>query len=651
MQLNQKDTIFKMNNRTLTWLTIGLLSSANVLAEGTTESNLETLVVTASQTEHTELQAPASVSIITSEELDKLAVNDVAEAIGQLPGIHIAQGTNYGRNEIKMRGLDSDYTLILINGRRLYSRDALNSSYGNDFDLSSIPMSAIDRIEVISGPMSSLYGADALGGVVNVILKDANEETHASIGYLHESITDGSGGDLNKVNVSVSGALIKDKLLGSLYIDKSQRDAWRSDLNELSDAIDDREELNVSSNLKWLVNDNQEVDVDLRYNKDTRDSDWGYYGSAYNIKQNLNRINFAVAHTGYWKNVDSRASYNIDYIDLTNNSELNSGVADILQINQTGNVQLSGSIGNNVLTGGLEYSVTSLENNLTLDDDTVYYDSSALYLQDEVKFGDLAITLGGRVDNHEVYGTEFSPRLYGVYNLTDNWVVKGGVGKAFKAPSIDQYSEEYAVLSCRGGCYIYGNAELEAETAVSYELSTSYENNGVGGSITLFKNDIENMITYDYTGYSSGYITYTNIDEAVLEGVELELWYDLTDNITLSGNYTYVDSEDKTDEIDLVQTPEHVANLGLDWQVTDNFSTSASYQYTGEQYLLYATSDNYITESFDVVNLSFQYEPIANLNLKAGINNLFNEERDDVATDNYYILKARSIYAGLTYDF
>lgn len=143
---------------------IGLsLSTTLVNAAETTSVNpdMERIVVTATQTKHSELSAPASVSVINRAELDALVIDDLASAVRYLQGVNISEGTSYGRNEISLRGLDSDYTLILINGRRINSREALTSSYGNDFDLSSIPMSAIERIEVVRGPMSSLYGSEA----------------------------------------------------------------------------------------------------------------------------------------------------------------------------------------------------------------------------------------------------------------------------------------------------------------------------------------------------------------------------------------------------------------------------------------------------------------------------------------------------------
>jgi outer membrane receptor for ferrienterochelin and colicins len=99
---------------------------------------LEDSIVTATQTAHSELRAPASASVVTRADLEKMPVYDLADAVKRLPGVHINTSSGYGRKEIKIRGMDSDYTLLLVNGRRINSRDALTSNYANDFDLSSI---------------------------------------------------------------------------------------------------------------------------------------------------------------------------------------------------------------------------------------------------------------------------------------------------------------------------------------------------------------------------------------------------------------------------------------------------------------------------------------------------------------------------------
>ncbi|MCE2597000.1 TonB-dependent receptor [Motilimonas cestriensis] len=630
-------------------LAAGLLSSCHVMAA---QANNEAIVITATQTKHTELTAPASVSYITREELDKLNVNDVAQAIKHLPGINVNPGTSYGRNEIKIRGLDSDYTLLLVNGRRVNSRDALTSGYGNDFDLSTIPMTAVERIEVIRGPMSSLYGADALGGVVNVILRQPSETTNGSVGYQFDGITQGQGGDTNKVNAYISGALVPEKLLANLIIEKSDRDAWRTKLskNPDADALEAREKLNIYSNVKWLLSAEQDVDLDLIYSKDDRDADWNNWGRAVNNVQELERINAALTHKGYWSAFDSTLRYSYESTDLMDNSGLNKAVGDVNQTNQAIEAQLSGYIASHLVTGGAEYRKTKLENNLTLGSNTVDYDQSAIYIQDEFDLGELSLTVGGRFDDHQVYGGEFSPRAYAVYSITDRWVVKGGIGKAFKAPGLNQYSDAYGVTACRGACTVVGNPDLKAETSVSYELSTGYEAEQFGGSLTLFNNEIEDMIKAEAWDRVKTSLSYMNVDKATIRGIELSAWFDVSDSLSINTNYLLSDSEDNSTGKELTLTPRNTWNAQLDWQAMENLSTFLAYNYTGSQFLGTSLSQEKAS-AYSTLDVGAQYEAIKNLTFKAGVTNLTDEDRDDIAVKYDYILKGRSIYAGVAYDF
>ncbi len=117
-------------------LSIGVLGGLLPFAALADNSlTLQESIVTASQTAHSQLTVPASASVITRAELEKMPVYDLADAVKRLPGVHINTSSAYGRKEIKIRGMDSDYTLLLVNGRRINSRDALTSNYAKDFDL------------------------------------------------------------------------------------------------------------------------------------------------------------------------------------------------------------------------------------------------------------------------------------------------------------------------------------------------------------------------------------------------------------------------------------------------------------------------------------------------------------------------------------
>ncbi|QQA75409.1 TonB-dependent receptor domain-containing protein [Pectobacterium parmentieri] len=617
----------------------------------------EKIVVTATQTKHTTLSAPASVSVITRTELEKMSVNNVSDAVKKLPGININPSSTYGRNEIKIRGMRADYTLLLVNGRRVNSREALTSDYANDFDLSSIPVSAIDRVEVIRGPMSSLYGADALGGVINVILRQPGEKVTGEIGYNFEAPTEGSGGDHNRLSGYVSGPLIENTLLGSLIIDGGKRGAWRTELskNPNTDAQEERKNTNLLGSLTWLIDEQQSVDFDATYIKDDRDVYWNAGLVARRNIQKLDRLGLGLTHNGSWENVDTRLRYYYENVELMDNSELKSGKADTTQNNHTIDGQISGYLGGHLLTGGGEYRLTSLKHSMYLQNGGVDVSQGALFLQDEFKLGDLALTFAGRVDQHEVYGTEFSPRAYATYSVTDNWVIKGGVSKAYKAPTLPQSTKGYTLASCQRNCFIIGNPNLKPETSISYELGTAYEAEHFGAGVMLFNNDIKDMIQAEawnrVVTTPPANLTYYNVDKARIQGIETSFWIDLTEDLNWTTNWTIVDAEDRTTRKRLKQTPKNTLNTQLNWQALDNLSTYVSYQYTGNQYLRDKEDYKYRTRGFNTVDIGATYTPIKNVDLKLGVTNLTNEKRDYVATNNDYFLSGRTVYGGVSYKF
>ncbi|MNQ10712.1 Colicin I receptor precursor [compost metagenome] len=640
-------------------ISVGVLGGLLPLAALADNSlTLEDSIVTASQTAHSELSAPASASVITRAELDKMPVYDLADAVKRLPGIHINTSSAFGREEIKIRGMDSDYTLLLVNGRRINSRDALTSNYANDFDLSSIPMAAVERIEVIRGPMSSLYGADALGGVVNVILRQPTNATEAGVAYSYEHPTEGDHGDVHQTSGYLSGALIENKLLGNLVIQSTDQAAWQSDQLNLkgTDAAEQRQGDSVLGSLSWLLDEQQSIDLDISHREDDRKARWNNFGTLVTNVQDMDRTTFGLAHNGNWDSFNSRVRYYYEEVDLTDDSQimtrLRGRVGEVEQDNHTLDGQISTTLGNHLLTAGSELRRTTLSHNQNLGKETEV-DQQAVYLQDEFSLGALDVTLGGRWDDHEVYGGEFSPRIYGIYNLTDNWVLKGGAGKAFKAPDITQSDDSYSVLACRGMCQIVGNPDLKPETSVSYELGTLYQDQRLQAGIMFFNNEIEDMIVSDSwrAGYRPAVMTYSNVNKARIQGYELQGRYAFSDTLAARANYTYSDAEDRDTDKPLNYSPQHVANVGFDWQALPKLGLNLDYQYTGSQMLVVpAKSASFESGAYSTLSLGSQFQATKELTLKAGLNNLTNTKRDDVAQSIDHILMGRTLYVGFSYD-
>lgn len=644
-------------------ISVGLLGGLLPFAALADNSvTLEDSIVTASQTAHSQLSVPASASVITRAELEKMPVYDLADAVKRLPGVHINTSSAYGRKEIKIRGMDSDYTLLLVNGRRINSRDALTSNYANDFDLSSIPMAAVERIEVIRGPMSSLYGADALGGVVNVILRQPTNSTEAGVAYSYEHPTKGDNGDRHISSGYLSGALIDDKLLGNLIVESTDQAAWQTDKLSLkgTDATEKRQGANVLGSLSWLLDEQQSIDLDFSHRKDERKARWNNAGAPAPLvtnEQEMDRTTFGLSHNGNWDSFNSRVRYYYEKVDLTDDSQimttLRGRVGEVEQNNHTVDGQISTTLGSHLLTAGSELRRTTLEHNQNLGKETEV-DQKAVYLQDEFSLGALDITLAGRWDDHEVFGGAFSPRLYGIYNLTDNWVLKGGLGKAFKAPDITQSDENYSVLACRGMCQIVGNPDLKPETSVSYELGTLYQDERLQAGIMFFNNEIEDMIVSDSWRpplYRPRVMTYTNVSKARIQGYELQGSYAFTDAVTARANYTYSDAENRDTGNELNYSPKHVGNIGLDWQVLPKLGLNLDYQYTGNQMLVIPNKASSVeSDAYHTVSLGTKFQATKELALKAGVNNLTDSKRDDVAQSIDHLLMGRTVFVGFSYD-
>lgn len=624
--------------------------------------DLQSVVVSASQTEHSELTAPASVSVISRRQLDQMQAYDLADAVAKVPGVSVAAASTYGRSKIKMRGLDSDYTLLLVNGRRINSRDALTSAYANDFDLSAIPLQAVERIEVIRGPMSSLYGADALGGVINVILRRPGNQAEGVLSYDYENITSGDGGDSHTSSAYLSGPLIEDRLLGNVIVEGTDRAAWKSSMTS-SDNVHAREQRQnwaLMSNLTWLIDEAQELELDLSAREDQRDGTWNNSNVSFPTnQQEMERFTFGLTHSAHLENYSTRLRYYYEEVDLSDDSELMTTtlrglVGEVEQRNQTIDGQINTTLGAHLLTAGAEYRHTDLEHNQNLSAGATTDYQRAVFLQDEIGLGDLRLTLGGRLDEHKAFGSEFSPRAYAVYSLSENWVLKAGVGKAFKAPSITQADPTYAVTACRGRCVVAGNPDIKPETALSYELGTLYQSAQLEVGANLFLNDIEDMILADNwrVGHRPAVLTYYNVDNARTRGIELFSSLPLNESLNLSANYTLTDARDRDTGEELRQVPRHTGNLSLGWSITSHWQTQLGYEYVGSQVVRNTISNtNVEAADYHILNLGTQYQLSQELTLSGGVKNLGDSRRDSAARDADNILQSRSLYAGISYAF
>jgi len=624
----------------------------------------ETMVVSASATEQNLKDAPASISVITQQDLQRKPVQNLKEVLKEVPGVQL---TNEGDNRqgVSIRGLSSSYTLILVDGKRVNSRNAVFRH--NDFDLNWIPVDAIERIEVVRGPMSSLYGSDALGGVVNIITRKVGKSWHGTFTADTTVQEHRDRGDTWNGQFFTSGPLIDDvlgvKVSGNLA--KREKDAQQQSSTGETPRIEGFTNRNANVEFNWTPN--QDHDFDFAYGRDRQDRD-----SDSLAKDRLDRETWAIGHHGRWDLGNSELRFYGEKID--NNDPGSTSTITSESNTLDGKYVLPIGAINQLLTFGGEYRHDSLTDPVNLTGGTSSKTSAnqyALFLEDEWRIIDpLAFTAGLRMDDHETYGDHWSPRAYLVYNATDTLTITGGWSTAFKAPSLLQLSPDWTTGSCRGACEIVGSADLKPETSESYEIGLYYAGeegwlDGVTASVTTFQNDIDDMINIDRTPnrnlaptYSNfvGFnrdgepvFRYYNVNKARIRGVETELKVPFNDQWKLTLNYTYNDGRDLSagDNKPLSSLPFHTANGTLDWTPLDDWSFYVSGNYTGEQRSTQAAST--ANGGYVIWNAGAAWQATKNVKLRTGVLNLGDK---DLSREDYsYNEDGRRYFVAMDYRF
>ncbi|AJY49790.1 TonB-dependent receptor domain-containing protein [Halomonas sp. KO116] len=662
------------------------LATLSTGAHAQEATQLNKIVVSASGFEQALVDAPASISVITREELERTRVTSIADALRDVEGVDVGgQVGKTGGSNISIRGMPSDYTLILIDGRR---QNAAGSVTPNGFGETSTsffpPVSSIERIEVIRGPMSTLYGSDAMGGVINIITRRVGREWTGSVGIENTFNQDRDFGDRREINLYTSGPLIEDtvgvQLRGRFY----ERDA--SELvysDENGDPIEvsqrgpspvESDIYNLGGKLTWTPNGGNDLWVDgeinrQRYNNDecqlgtldgrTRSCD-PEPGEAFGYSDELRfeREQVAIGHTGRFASGTLESSLMRNTTETKGRTipgtigEAYDGFPGIVggdprELETTNTVLDSKFImplGNHMTTVGMQWWDAELDDGLA--GETFEQTTWSLFAEDEWLLQEnLALTLGGRYDHHDAFGSQFSPRGYLVWNTTPEWTLKGGISRGYKTPTLNALHDGINGVTGQGTVLTIGNPDLEPETSTSSEIGAHYDNQqGFTVSATLFYNQFDDkiasgndiLIENDPLIPDGLYGQDVNIDEAITQGVELATGYQFNPDWRLSANYTYTDSEQQSGENKgdpLTDTPEHAINTTLRWQTTAKLDTWLSAEYRSERYrnregVRGAPSFDDLGDfkAYSLFHLGGSYAVTNQLNLSATIYNLFDKD-------------------------
>lgn len=612
------------------------------------------------------MHPPVSASLPS---LQRKPVQNLKDVLKEVPGVQL---TNEGDNRkgVSIRGLDSSYTLILVDGKRVNSRNAVFRH--NDFDLNWIPVDSIERIEVVRGPMSSLYGSDALGGVVNIITKKIGQKWSGTVTVDTTIQEHRDRGDTYNGQFFTSGPLIDGVLGMKAYGSLAKRekdDPQNSTTTDTGETprIEGFSSRDGNVEFAWTPNQNHDFTAGYGFDRQDRDSD--------SLDKNrLERQNYSVSHNGRWDYGTSELKYYGEKVE--NKNPGNSSPITSESNTVDGKYTLPLTAINQFLTVGGEWRHDKLSDAVNLTGGTSSKTSAsqyALFVEDEWRiFEPLALTTGVRMDDHETYGEHWSPRAYLVYNATDTVTVKGGWATAFKAPSLLQLSPDWTSNSCRGACKIVGSPDLKPETSESWELGLYYMGEdgwleGVESSVTVFRNDVKDRISIsrtsdvnaapgyqNFVGFTANGVpvfSYYNVNKARIQGVETELKIPFNDEWKLSINYTYNDGRDVSngENKPLSDLPFHTANGTLDWKplALEDWSFYVSGHYTGQKRADSATAKT--PGGYTIWNTGAAWQVTKDVKLRAGVLNLGDK---DLSRDDYsYNEDGRRYFMAVDYRF
>ncbi len=653
----------------------GLLCAASIVAlqvsalEAKTE--LEPVIVTASKTENSLKDISASAEIITADQIKQKGAVRLRDILKFSTGMF-----NTAPDKISIRGLSGRHTLILIDGKRL------TGEVGGGLEIDRIDISDIDRIEIIKGSGSALYGTDALGGIINVITKKSDK--------FSTTITPQYGafsGDGEQKSITLSSNIpINDKL--TTKINGSIRDFDRLNDEAKNSIQKDGRVSTIGFGINYELTDQDELGFDADYMQDEGDDFTNNSMIKYN--DDNERQNYSLFWDRQNDNYNSKLRLYTSLYDKqfeVSNTAKNKLMKFIKAERETSVVeaQVNFLISNaHLLTVGGEFRKESFEGNilntghntnsgvykgLPFQNSKIEIDYYAVFIQDQWQINEKLSLIGSlRYDDSDKFEDDFSPKVGLTYAILENADIglrfKTNYSHGFKTPTpADLYMEN---VNHSKGVAVVGNPDATSEKSKTFDIALEGEYQNLFSKVSYFHTDVEDLIEQVFTGRVNPdtqykIFSFENLSKATMDGVELETAYQINKDASISVNYTFLDAEGdiaygpppkklfKT--MQLENRPKHLANIKTHyiyrpWDMRINLWG----EYVGKMLLNYERdAQQNITgkneKSYTLFYASVTKKVMEDLEVYAGMDNIFDKTDDDIP------LLGAFAYMGVKYKF
>ena len=642
-----------MKTFTLAILPLALISAFSHAAEekAVEQAEVDTVYVTAEK----QLQQSLGVSRISKDDIDKRpAVNDISEFVRTMPGVNLTGNTATGqrgnKRQIDLRGMGPENTLILIDGKPVNSRQSERISMRGERntrgDSNWVPVEEIESITVLRGPAATRYGSGAMGGVVNIVTKKVSKEFKGQVNLYANQPQDSKEGATRRIGFNLSGPIIQDTLGFRIYGNLNKTDADEADINaghgnDSAAGVEGVRNKDIAGRLQWKISPAQTLILDSSYsrqgniyNGDTQNSNprSALVNSLADSKAEtarLYRSAYSLTHDGAWEWGDTK---NVISYERTVNSHLPEGLAGGPEGSYTGldfvqsrlkNLRFSSEANipfklgvDNVLTVGAEFTDSKLDD--PASNSQGFKDQGktdafngisatrggkasqrnwAAYVEDNISLTDKTHLIPAiRFDHNSDSGSNWSPALNFSHQIGENWLVKGGVARAYKAPNLYQTNPDF-ILYTRGQgcplnapnsvrCYYMGNGNLKPETSINKEIGLEFNKNGWQASATYFHNAYRNKIVIGdqliaTSNIGNWLLQWENTPKATISGIEGNLVIPLHDTLKWSNNFTYMHKSEDYQGNPLSLVPKHTINSILSWTPNERFDANLTFTHYG----------------------------------------------------------------------
>lgn len=636
--------------------------------------SLQEVVVTGTGTQHLLKNAPVQTEVITSKMLRNYSGQSLQDILAGLTASFAFSDDDMG-SQMQLNGLGNDYILVLIDGKRIHG------DVGGQNDLSLIDPQNIEKIEIVKGASSALYGSDAIAGVVNVITKKHNE------GLLFENTTrGGSYGDLRQHN-GLGIAIGKFKSYTNFQLQHS--DGWQNtateDPSKTEFLITDSRNMTVNRHTNWQVSERLTYEpiknlelyaegstywkriyrpsgkypIDMKfYDLEYRNQSLAAGGiwklnkaDQVTLDMNWDRHAYYYIYTAEWAmgdGLDQHGNFTTYYPYFRDDEVLQSDQRRVM-------AHLKGIFSlpyNNRLSGGLEWRYDYLEAPMRVDGGVARDNTEAAYVQDEFSYAispkvAMNITGGLRLNQNMQFGFRLTPKISGMLSIGENIRLRATWSQGFKTPTPKE--QNYRYVKYMSGTYLYlGNENLTPQTSNYYAVSGEYNWQGLNVTMTGYINNVDNMITLVTIPNSqtpAEYIViydpiktrqYQNLETAETKGIDVSLRYRLNHEWMLGGSYSYLDTDakkydtnhDKLVDVVIDGTAHHKGS----WFATWNHDVSKNYHLGIGLYGRMSSKRYYQIDGdgkgYQIWRITTNHEfPVSKkwlFRLEAGVDNIFN---------------------------